>query len=116
MSYKKALTDEQEKALVVDYEDGFRVVELVTRYSVSESTVYRILADYGAKKTQGRGKRKPLRKMSTKQLKPCGTDAAYRRHKRNGEYPCPPCLEARARTQKEWSDARRAQAASADGG
>lgn len=29
-------------------------------------------------------------------LQPCGTRAAYRRHKRHGETPCPPCREAMA--------------------
>jgi hypothetical protein len=38
------------------------------------------------------------------ELKPCGTEAAYRRHKRNQEQPCLPCYDAhaqRARTQRK---------------
>lgn len=107
MTWKKALSDEQERALVVDYEDGFRVVELVDRYSISESTVYRILADYRAPRKDGsRKRRKPLRAQAKgRQLKPCGTNAAYQRHRRKGEY-CVPCAEAHAREQKEWNDGR----------
>lgn len=29
-----------------------------------------------------------------RQLKPCGTEAAYKRHKRNGEAPCDACARA----------------------
>ena len=32
----------------------------------------------------------------TRELKPCGTTAAYRRHLRNGEEPCGECLAANA--------------------
>lgn len=34
-------------------------------------------------------KAKPAR-----QLQPCGSHAAYERHRSRGEYPCPPCREA----------------------
>lgn len=30
----------------------------------------------------------------SRQLAPCGTNAAYQRHKRHGETPCPACREA----------------------
>lgn len=33
---------------------------------------------------------------SGRQLKPCGTEAAYRRHRRNGEIPCAECKAAEA--------------------
>ena len=36
--------------------------------------------------------RKYLR--SERELAPCGTDAAYRRHRRRGEPACPACLQA----------------------
>lgn len=29
-----------------------------------------------------------------RQLKPCGTEAAYQRHRRRGEEPCEPCKQA----------------------
>ncbi|MFE3169296.1 hypothetical protein [Streptomyces sp. NPDC059224] len=31
----------------------------------------------------------------------CGTAAGYRRHRRNGEQPCPPCTEANTTEQRE---------------
>lgn len=110
MPWKKALTDEQERKLVVDHEDGFRVVELVKRYGVSESTVYRILADHRAPRTLGNKNkhRKPLRAQAKgRTLKPCGTQAAYVRHIRNNEQACLPCVDAHAAEQKRWSDAKK---------
>ena len=100
-------SDEQERRLVVDYEDGFKVVQLVTRYGISESTVYLILADYRAPRKDGsRKKRKPLRAQAKgRVLKPCGTNAAYQRHRKKGEYYVP-CTEAHAREQKEYSDGK----------
>jgi len=40
-------------------------------------------------------------------LKPCGTVAAHRRHRRNGEEPCAACKKA-------WADEHRAYLARAD--
>lgn len=34
---------------------------------------------------------------ATHLLQPCGTEAAYRRHLRHGEQPCPACAEANSR-------------------
>ena len=39
----------------------------------------------------------------TRQLQPCGTDAAYRRHRYNGEDPCAECHAARNREQREYN-------------
>lgn len=94
MPFSPALDEKQRQALVVDYEDGFSPGELVERYGVSPRTVHRILADaevpkvYKARSKRKKRKRKPI------ELKPCGTNAAYRRHKRHGEYPCVACVEA----------------------
>lgn len=35
-------------------------------------------------------------------LKPCGTNGAYRRHRRNGEDACVPCLDAHVDHNSEW--------------
>lgn len=35
-------------------------------------------------------------------LKPCGTNGAYHRHRRNGQEPCEPCLDAHVRNNSEW--------------
>ena len=37
----------------------------------------------------------------SRELQPCGTYAAYRRHLSHGEYPCQPCTEAAAAHQRK---------------
>ena len=38
-------------------------------------------------------------------LTPCGTPAAYRRHRRNGEKPCAACKRAEAQyNSRRWAD------------
>lgn len=37
-----------------------------------------------------------------RQLRPCGTQAAYDRHLRNDEKPCDPCKRAHADALREW--------------
>lgn len=98
MTFQPVLTDVQRKQLCVDYEDGWHVPELSVMYKVSIRTVYRVLTEYdmpkrNSRKKRTRGKNKP----KPKELKPCGTNAAYQRHKRKDEYPCTPCLEAHAK-------------------
>lgn len=101
---RKILTDKQQRELVVDHEDGFTAIALAARYGVSRMTVYRTLADHQAKRRiEPRKKRKPLRtRAPRRELKPCGTNAAYARHKQNGEYPCTLCLAAHAEQQKQY--------------
>lgn len=99
MPYGTRLTPEQVEELLLDYRVGRCTVnELTIIYRVSERTVYRILAEAGAKKRhRPRASRKYTPKVPVeKELQPCGTNAAYARHKRNGEYPCEPCLAAHA--------------------
>lgn len=43
-------------------------------------------------------------------LQPCGTRAAYRRHRRHGETPCQPCRDAAAAYKRNFSARRRAAA------
>lgn len=103
MTFKKKLTDAQERRIVVDFMDGIPIIELLDRYDVSRSTIERILADYNAPKSKNQGKRpgkrSDLRKRSPRQLKPCGTNAAYQRHIRKKEMPCLPCVDAHAEDQ-----------------
>lgn len=40
-------------------------------------------------------------------LKPCGTEAAYRRHLRHGESPCGPCRRAAAKSKQRRRGAER---------
>ena len=41
-------------------------------------------------------------------LRPCGTHAAYLRHKARGEYPCQPCVDAEREHQRERYARRKA--------
>ena len=43
-------------------------------------------------------------------LRPCGTEAAYKRHKRRGETPCPQDYQAAARAAAERKQRRRQHA------
>lgn len=98
MTFQRALSPEREKELIVEHEDGWTINELSVIYRISERTVYRILADHGIRrKGSAHKKRKSRRKKERPELKPCGTNAAYQRHRRKGEYPCGPCLEAHAK-------------------
>lgn len=45
----------------------------------------------------------------TRELQPCGTYAAYRRHIRHGEVPCRPCSDAAAAWARPRQQARRAE-------
>ena len=45
----------------------------------------------------------------TKPLQPCGTRAAYTRHKKAGEEPCGPCVEANRAASRATSAATRAR-------
>lgn len=45
-----------------------------------------------------------------RKLKPCGTAAAYRRHKRAGETPCDPCKLAEKVRQHDLYEARKVKA------
>jgi hypothetical protein len=41
-------------------------------------------------------------------VKPCGTDAAYKRHLKNREVPCTPCTAAHTTAVREWDQKRKA--------
>ncbi len=50
-----------------------------------------------------------------RQLAPCGTQAAYQRHIRNGEVPCEPCAAAeRHRTRLRYQPKRKTGSARTD--
>lgn len=97
MAFQPKLTPKQKIALIEDYRDGWRIRDLTIIYRVSERTVYRILAEYSVPpRVYGKKRKRRYKEKKPKVLKPCGTNAAYARHKRAGEYPCTPCLEAHA--------------------
>jgi len=89
--FQKRLTTQQAVALQVDIANGMSKAAAGRKYGVSESTVYRILGD----------KYKPKRVPQ-----PCGTNAAYQRHRVKGEQ-CHVCSAAHAANQKEWSDGKK---------
>lgn len=102
MAFQKKLTPKQTRELLVDYQDGWKVAELSVIYRISIRTVYRILAEHEVPRQKGKRKRKPAKRPKPpRELYPCGTNAAYARHKRKGEYPCTPCLEAHAQNVSE---------------
>jgi hypothetical protein len=81
------LTPEQELELIEEQKDeDWSIQQLSVIYKISERTVYRILARH----------QNPRPKLNPRKVMPCGTNAAYQRHRRKGEYPCPKCLEAHA--------------------
>ena len=41
-------------------------------------------------------------------VQPCGTRAAYKRHKRRGERACESCLQANTRAVQDWRAQRKA--------
>lgn len=97
MTFVSKLTEDQILDLIDDYKDGYSVNDCSVTFKISIRTVYRILAAHNVKgpkrkrKSGVRPKKKP-----PKPLKPCGTNAAYQRHRKKKEYPCTPCLEAHA--------------------
>lgn len=97
MTFQKKLSDEQERQLIQEYTDFVTVHELTIIYRVSERTVYRLLAKYNVKFRHQGKTRRPRRGRKPRPrppLQPCGTNAAYQRHRRKGEYPCDACLQA----------------------
>lgn len=46
----------------------------------------------------------------TRPVQPCGTQAAYSRHRKAGEQPCELCMEARRKYMRQWEPAYRAKA------
>lgn len=111
MTFKKKLSERQERALLRDYRDGWTIKELTIIYRVSTRTVFRTLADYGVPRVRKRSlpRRYKNQRKARPELKPCGTNAAYARHKRAGEYPCTACLEAHSEDQKRWKARREAK-------
>lgn len=57
--------------------------QIAERYDISQTTVSKILREHG-ECAKGDG-------TITRTLKPCGSMAAFRRHKRHGEIPCDAC-------------------------
>ncbi len=107
MTFKRALSPESEHDLLKDHEYGATQPELLATYGISSSTLYRILAWHGIPRRNGSSEpRKGPSEAPTIRLKPCGTNAAYQRHRRAGEYPCAKCLSAHAMNVKEAKEKR----------
>jgi len=116
VAFQRALSPEQEQNLVKDYTDDWTPHELTIIYRVSIRTVYRVLARHNVPRKvrrrftprrQSRTRRVTPKKPPVRALQPCGTNAAYQRHRRAGEYPCTPCLEAHAKNVSEAKKKRK---------
>lgn len=77
--------------MAADVASGMSKAAAARKYGVSTRTVFRVLADDYQR--------------SDRVLKPCGTNAAYQRHRSRGER-CLPCSDAHAAAQKEWSNGK----------
>lgn len=105
MPFQRALTPSQVRAMAIDYTvDGMQVKDLAAKYGVATRTIERYLADAGVPKRKGpRRKRKnDRRETKPRVLKPCGTNAAWQRHRRKGEYPCEACRDAHTQDNLRW--------------
>lgn len=89
MTFQSSLTPLQTARMITDIANGLDKQAAAKKYGISLRTVYRKLkaADYYAPPGINT-------KYLIRQLKPCGTNAAYMRHKRKGEIPCTACLAA----------------------
>lgn len=90
----KRLTPYQAAQLASDIANGMTKVEAAAKYGISRTTVFRTLK---------RGELKPGPPKQPKKLKPCGTNAAYQRHRKKGER-CWKCSEAHAKEIKRWKN------------
>lgn len=86
MTFQPKLTPWQVAQVLTDLANGMTVVKAAEKWGVSERTVRRY-------KTLPPSKPGPDKQ---KKLKPCGTNAAWARHRKNGERPCPDCSAAHA--------------------
>lgn len=129
MTFKPSLTEAQRRELINEYlsENDWTINELSVMFKVSKRTVWRILQEANVsrpplrhhKKSAFRLQRVKPSKVKPKkkrELLPCGTNAAYHRHRKAGEYPCSDCLAAHAENVKLAKQKRkkREQARSSD--
>lgn len=81
----------------------------VARMLATKGTAVEVAAQFGiSERTYYRHKRRED-PPSFRLIQPCGTDAAYQRHLRQGEMPCDPCVFAHARKNREDSWRRKAE-------
>lgn len=78
-------------ALILNYlSQGITKSEVAQRVGVSRGTIRNVLI-------------RVSNEDEDKKLQPCGTNAAYQRHRRRGER-CPECSAAHADSIKAWKD------------
>lgn len=87
MAHPKMDRDQRYRARL-DLANGRSVKEVADKFGVSVRTIYRLMTDPGV--------------QQPRVLHPCGTNAAYHRHRRSGERPCVGCVEAHAAYQLAW--------------
>lgn len=97
---KRALTPRQARAMFYDLAHGMSKKDAAAKYNIGYRTIYYYLNDH---EYRPKGKTGPKPKPKPKKpLQPCGTNAAYARHKAKGEIPCPECYAAHSENQKKY--------------
>lgn len=91
MKFKPKLTNLQAARAMADLSSGMLQKEVAKKYGVDQATISRI------KNRTDRGEEK------VRELQPCGTPAAYRRHIYYKEIACDECLKAWAKAQRDRS-------------
>lgn len=69
-------------------------------YSLAKGEQHGVWGGLSDRQRRAEAKRRGLKLSTDRQLEPCGTLAAYRRHYRDGEQPCEACIRANARRKK----------------
>jgi hypothetical protein len=89
MTFTRALTPWQTAQVATLVANGKTRAEVAEKFGVSRRTISRILNT------------DPDEKKPPRPLKPCGTNAAYQRHRRRGER-CWKCSEAHSKDVMRW--------------
>lgn len=88
MKFQPKLTNLQASRAMMDLANGMLQKDVAEKYGVHQCTISRIKKD-------------PDRGGKVRELQPCGTPAAYRRHVYHGEIACAKCLKAWSKAQRD---------------
>lgn len=101
----RKLTPRQAREMAYDIAHGMTKKDAAAKYGIGYRTVFHYLSDheYGPSYRKRRNKQKRRKR----ELQPCGTDAAYRRHVAAGEIACVACVEAHNKKAKTYRKPKR---------